>query len=512
MPTSKKTLAAVIDIGSNELRLKIAQRSKESTKYLESLTYDLSLGRDTFDTGKISFEKIDKACDVINNFRRVAEGYGIRNVRITATTAVREAANREYIIDQIKIKTNTLVKVYDDMEEKQHIYRLMTFLLGDMAADSALMVYNGSGNLGVSLITDGRVSYVQNIKTGPLRISETFEEVQEYSNEFRLVIDEYLTTFMTFMLDEMPKDIAHFIVSGHEMPMIAELCGCPAGEIVNRIPRRRFEELYGGIKNKTTGRLAEDYGVTPEKADLLLPAVIFCYKLMRMTKCEEIIFPAVFLSDALLFEELYPEETSALIKGYNKNILQSARTIAAKYRVPEPHYKTVVKFAGGIFDQMKKIHGLGSREKALLQAAAILRDVGKFVNMTGHHLHSYNIVLGCDIVGLSDLEKRIVANLCYYHSSNVPHMSDANYAAFRPSERVLVSKLAAILKLASALDRSHLQKFETIDVNIGADALTITALTNANADLERWAFSEKAAGFFEEVFGIKAVFKQKRVI
>lgn len=511
MTKKPKMIAAVIDIGSKELRLKIAQRGKENMKYLEALTYNLSLGRDTFDTGKISFEKIDKACDVIKNFLRVAEGYGLRTVAVAATTAVREAENREYILDQIKIKTNMSVKVYDDMEEKLHIYRLMTHFLGGGGYDPALMVYNGSGNLGVSLIIDGRIPYLRNIKTGALRISEIFDEVQEYSNEFQLVIDEYFSTFIDVIHHEIPTDIPHFIASGREMPVIAELCGYPADRLINRIPRASFEEFHDGIKNKSVGRISEEFGIASEKADVLLPAVIVYHKLMRMTKCEEILFPAVFLSDSLLFEELYPQKAAVLTKEYNKNVLFSARMIAEKYRVPEAHYKTVEKFAGDIFDKMRKIHGLGIREKVLLQTAAILHDIGKFINVSNHHRHSYNIVRGCDVVGLSDLENKIVASLCYYHSTVTPNIRDADYAAFRPRERVLVSKLAAILRLAEGLERSHMQKLEKIDVSVGAGALTVVATTNVNVDLEQWAFAEKAF-FFEEVFGIKAVFYNKRVI
>jgi exopolyphosphatase/guanosine-5'-triphosphate,3'-diphosphate pyrophosphatase len=474
------------------------------------MTYNLSLGRDTFDKGKISFEKIDKVCDVIKNFRRAAEGYGVRNVVVTATTAVREAKNREYLLDQIKIKTGTTVKVYDDMEEKLHIYRMMKHVLGGEYDDSALMVYNGSGNLGVSLLEEGRIPYVRNIRIGSLRISENFVEVQEYSSEFQLVIDEYFSTFLDIIIDEIPENIRHFIASGHEMPLIAELCGCPSAGVVNRISRTQFEKFHDRLKDKSVGRISEECGITSEEADVMLPAVIVYHKLMSLTECEDIIFPAVYLSDSLLFEELYPREAAALTNGYNKNVLFSARMLAKKFRVQEEHCRAVEKFACAIFDEMKKIHGLGPREKVLLQTAAILHDIGKHVNVTDHHLHSFCIVRGSDIVGLSDLENQIVANLCCYHSTITPNISDEHYAQFRPRERVLVSKLAAILRIAEGLDRSHLQKFSRIDVKAGENGLSVVALTNANADLEQWAFRDKAI-FFEEVFGIKAIFMRKGI-
>jgi exopolyphosphatase/guanosine-5'-triphosphate,3'-diphosphate pyrophosphatase len=160
---------------------------------------------------------------------------------------------------------------------------------------------------------------------------------------------------------------------------------------------------------------------------------------------------------------------------------------------------------------MKKWHGLGPREKLLLQAAAVLHDIGKFISLSHHNLHSFDIIMGADIIGLNQLDTTIVANLARYHSHTAPSPMDACYSQLNPPNRVLVSKLAAILRLADALDRSHAQKFEEIDVKVTDDELLITVLTDKNIDLEQWSFIDKGA-FFEEVFGIKAVIRQKKVL
>ena len=507
----KIELAAVIDIGSGELRLKTAQFSKTRIKYLESLTYPLSLGRDTFNTGKIGFDKVEKACDIICNFMIIIREYGITNTRVVATTAVREATNMDYFLDQVKIKTGLNVSIMDDMEEKLYINKLLTRLLKDDVKNSALMVHVGSGNIGLSALESGRIQFTQNIKMGSLRISELFGDIQEYSAEFYIVLEEYLQSFTDMLETVIPVDTKHLIVSGNEITVVSELIGAAKKGIFSIIPKDKFLEFYNDAKLKTTERAATDYHITQEKAEVLFPAMCIFHNLLQFTQAEKIIAAEIMLSDAILYEMLCPKEFANINKDFCKNTLLTAMALAKKSDAMESHYKQVENFAVKIFDKMKKLHGMGPREKLLLQTAAILHDIGKFINLNSHYKHSYNMISGADITGLNQLETEIVANLALYHSHWAPSPSDENYKRLDLYNRVLVSKLTAILRLADALDRSHTQKFDEIEVKITDDELLVTIVTDVNIDLEQWSFINKGA-FFEEVFGIKAVIRKKKVM
>ena len=512
MPKKERVeLAAVIDIGSSELRLKTAQFAKARIKYLESLTYPLALGRDTFSSRKIGFDKVDKACEIIRNFLMIIREYGITNVRVVSTTAVREAENIDYFLDQVKIKTGVNITVLDDMEEKLYIYKLITRLLKDDAKNSALMVHIGSGNIGLSILEDSRIQFTQNIKVGSLRISEMFGDMQEYSSEFYVVLEEYLHSFTDTLETAVPGDTKHFIVSGTEIAVASELIGGEKKGVFSSLPKDKFLEFYEEAKLKTAERSAADFNISPEKAEVLFPAMCIFHNLLQLTQAENITAADITLSDAILYEMLCPGEFEALNKDFGKNTILSAMALAKKYDAMESHYRHVEKFAVKIFDKMKKLHGLGYREKLLLQAAAIMHDAGKFVNISRHHIHSYDIITGSNITGLSQLETRIVANLARYHSYEVPSPADDSYARLNLYNRVLVSKLSAILRVADALDRSHMQKFGDIDVKVIDTELLINISTDKNIDLEQWSVAEKGA-FFEEVFGIKAVIRQKKVM
>jgi len=507
----KVELAAVIDIGSSELRLKTAQTSKSRIKYLESLTYPLSLGRDTFTTGKIGFDKVDKSCDIIRNFMIIIREYGINNIRVVATTAVRESTNMDYFLDQVKIKTGLNISVMDNMEEKLYIYKLMSHLIKADYKNSALMVHIGSGNIGLSAFENGLIQFTQNIKLGSLRITELFGDIQEYSNEFYIVLEEYLHSFTNSLEPVMPSNSKHFIVSGTEVSVASELIGAEKKGVFSMIPKEKFLEFYHEVKLKTTERASADYHIAIDKAEVLFPAMCIFYNLLRFTQAEKIITSDAMLSDAILYEMLCPKEFADISKDFNKNTLLSAMALAKKCNVMDSHYKQVQSFSIKIFDKMKKLHGLGPREKLLLQTAAILHDIGEFVNINYHHEHSFEMISGADIVGLNQIETDIVANLALYHSHKAPSSLDRNYTKLDLYNRLLVSKLTAILRLADALDRSHSQKFDKIDVKITDSELLITISSDENIGLEQWAFKEKGA-FFEEVFGIKAVIRQKKVM
>ncbi|MCL2188900.1 MAG: HD domain-containing protein [Defluviitaleaceae bacterium] len=513
----KVPTAAVIDIGSNELRLHIAQlqidpeSGQEGVKYLESLHYPLSLGRDTFHAGKMRFDKVDKACEVIKNFLFAAKGYGVRNVRTVANTAAREATNIDYILDQIKIKTGVTVEVMDDYEEKRHIYKLLMHYADDSLKQSALMVYIGTGNIGVCLLENGRMPRTWNIPVGSLRMEEMFGERQAYTRSFHRLLEEYLAGFNQQVASEIPEGVSHFIVSGQEIDLIARLTGV---DVTNTplfaLPREHLMELFENIKRKTPERIAAEYNLPIDQADELLPVACIYQNLLSLTRAQTLTASRMLPCDGVLFDMLHPLRFPAMEKRMVRSTELSVRRLAERFHSDIAHGKHVRDFALAIFDKLKRLHGLGTRDRLLLASAAMLHELGEYVNNHDHHLHSYNIVRGSDIVGLNAAEVEIVALICRYHSHLAPGEGDPHYHTLTREEKVRVSKLVALLKLADALDRGYAQKFAKVDTKLSEGVLTITVNTQADTELEQWAFDEKGQ-FFEEVFGLKAQLRVRKI-
>ena len=512
----KSHAAAVIDIGSSEMRLHIAEAGVQSTKtvrYLDRLIYPLSLGRDTFHAGKMNFDKVDKACEIIRNFLYAAKGYGVRNVRTIAGTAMREAENADYILDQIKIKTGVDVQVVDDLEEKLQIYKLLSYYAKESLKKSAIIVYTGTGSIGISLFAKGRMPRTWNIRAGSLRMSELFGDQQEYTKDFYRLMEEYLASFTKKLRAKLPEGIEHFIVSGTEIEAISRLVtnsSPPYDSPLFDVPREDYEEFYDTVKRKTVSRISSDYGIEVHNAESLLPAACIYHDLLGCTEAKAITATCMLPCDAYLFEMLYPKLFASVEKSFDKCTILSARILAKENDIEAEHGELVSEYSNMIFDKLKKLHGLGGRDKVLLTVAALLHDVGKSVNDLDHNLISYEIVRRLNLVGITQKEQEIIALICRYHSGDSPHLEEPNYTNLDFGTRVRVSKLTSMLRLADALDRSSTRiKYKNLDVKLSETALYVTAHTSEYVALEEWTFKEKS-GFFQEVFGIKAVLRVKK--
>jgi len=211
-----------------------------------------------------------------------------------------------------------------------------------------------------------------------------------------------------------------------------------------------------------------------------------------------------------VMHDLYEKCINSGMKDrYEEDILTSARFIAKKFRFQETHAKDVDSKAMALFDGLKKLHELGERERFLLKLAVILHDTGKFISLNEHYLHSYEIVMACEILGISNKELEIVANISRYHSKEIPSVGHANFMQMDETNRLVTAKLVALIRIADALDRSHNQKISEIKVTFENNEVTVRVDSTEDILLEEWAFETKAE-FFQEVFGIAPVIRIKR--
>lgn len=506
-----KKSAGVIAIASNELVLKIGEKAQKAVKVIESVRYPLALGRDTFHTGSISFESLDRAIEIINGFLDICRDYGVSQVRYVATTAVRESENRDYILDQIRIRTGIAFDVIDESREKISVNKMMLSLLEKEQKESSLIVQLGSGNISIFVVKDGSVIGTQNIKIGALRISELFEDYIDKVSDYVQVVKEYLRPFNDSIDAFVTEKPVNFIISGSETDTICHMCNAKLKKNTGIIPRESFTALYKSIKNKTPEMISEEYNISEDEAETLMTAIIILSRLIKNTNAKSMVSYTYTIADSVLFEELQQDISAKLTKEYYSFAVSSAMNLAAKYQCNADHINRVSETALMIFDRMKKHHGLGYRERVLLHIAVILQDIGKIVGTKNHGDIAYHMIRNLDIAGIDEEEKEILAAVVYYHGTTIPNMSQPVYAELDASVRVLVSKLCAILKLANAVHTSHEPKFEKVSVKLSGSELIITAYTYRSIDLEKWAFNIRCR-LFEAVYGIKAMLHKRSVM
>jgi exopolyphosphatase/guanosine-5'-triphosphate,3'-diphosphate pyrophosphatase len=232
--------------------------------------------------------------------------------------------------------------------------------------------------------------------------------------------------------------------------------------------------------------------------------------LLKLFNIEDIIIHKSNLSESIAYERLFIDLNESLINNFNSFTIDNAKYIGSKYLYDKEHAQSVEKYSILIFDEMKKYHKLGEREKILLRVAAILHDIGKYININKHAKNSYNIVKNSDIVGLSKKEIEIIANIVRLHSKQSLKIDNFYLKKLSLKDRFKVAKMLAILRIADSLDRGHKNKYEDVDIKLKKQNLLVKVESYQELMLEEWSFNKKAE-FFEEVFGIKPLYKKVKL-
>jgi len=506
--SAKTETIAGIDIGSNSIKIVIAELKKlGKIKILESVSRTVSLGRDTFTDGKVSYETMSQTYDVLNNFKRLMKDYGIGTFRTVATSAVREAINRDYIVDGIRHITGLSVDVLSNAQERQLIHKCIKEQLEDfdkMKKKGMLVIFIGSGNVQISVYVKGELVISENIRLGSLRIHEILSDYEVKKIYFAKMLEEYIESSIDrFNYQDIVRKMDNFVVVCPEIGMVNNLHFLD-NDNVGYIEVPQFEqilqEMEAGIYPTSEKKALAD------KADTILPSLLIINKFCEMTRATGIHFPNANLSKAVIYDIADRISGGKKDKDNAKEIITSVKALGRKYRFDEKHSGAVEKLSLQMFDKLSKMHGLGSRERQQLQIAALLHDTGKFINPNKHYEHSYNIIRAGSIIGLSDNDIHIIANVAKYHSEITPEYEHTTYKVLDIKSRVTVAKLTAILRMADALDISRKQKVTSIDTHIEGKKLIIKVSTINDLSLEQWRFGMKST-FFGEVFGFTPVLK-----
>lgn len=511
---SYETIAA-IDVGSNAVRMQIAQVFKDGRIIpMEDLFRPTHTGKDTFATGRIQVSTIYDLCDTLAGFNRLMKQYRVKRYRAATTSGIREAENREYVLEQIRVRSGLEVEVINNAQARFLMFKAIRGLISDAKSISekgTLIIDIGSGGVEMSVYNKGSLKFTEYIKVGSLRLREILADLEKKTLDFPQVMEEFIASRIDFFKPILSSmNINSFIGLGGELKTIINLCASPETDPDNKfIKTEALKKLYLKIYNLTTAQIIKEFRIPRNQAEILLPCVILFYSFLKMTKAEGIYAPMGSLRHGLLADMVdewldTPQKRDAL-----EDIISSVWYIGLKYSIDKEHSEYIEKISLSIFDQMKRTHRLGESERLYLRVASILHDIGKYVNLDNHDFHSYNIIRFQDIMGLSERELNLVANIARYHSHEIPRSTDENYRLLEDCDRIIVSKLASILRIAEALDISHKRKIKKLDVHVSGEEIYFNVWSANDMLLEEWNFADNTT-FFEEVMGYKPVLKRRR--
>ncbi len=503
---------AAIDIGSYEVSMKIFELSKKiGFRELNDVRYSLELGKGVYSNGRLDTQMLDVLCETLNDFKRMMQDFGVVEYRACGTSALRELANPLIIVEQIYRRTGFKVEILSNAEQHFLGYKSIAAIergFKKMIQKGTAILDVGGGSLQVSLFDKDALVTTQSLKMGSLRIRQRLQELEKNTIHYDKLVEEFirndLTNFQRLYLKD--RDIKNVILMGDFITdMIFQ------EEMKDKIiTRDEFMKRYEDTVDKTEDVLAQEMEIDPEYASLVVPTMVVCRSFIDIFQAEALWAPGVSLLDGIAYDYAEKKKFIRSVHNFENDILVTSKNIAKRYSSSKSHIQGTMNLCLNIFDSMKKVHGMGKRERLLIQIAALLHDCGKYISMGNVSECSYQIIMSTEIIGLSSLERKMIAYAVRYNTTAFVYYDEIQMlgAGIDRESYIKIAKMTAILRLANAMDRSHCQKVKGIKTVLKDRELQMVMDSSQDISLELGLLQDKVA-FFEEVFGIRLVIRGK---
>ena len=502
---------AVLDIGTRAIRLDVAELGPGGTmRILESLQQAVPLGKEAFGTGHLDQASIEECVQILRGFRHVLREYGIlqpHQIQAVATSSVREADNAEAFLDRIYIATGIAVNVLEDGEVEHLVYLAIDDLFAQepwLRQGRALVVEAGGGSTRLLLMQEGYVTESAAFRLGTLRLREVVDELAVPAERRGALMDQHIQRTInqiheTVTARDVPRLVA---LAGDSETAMRQVLPPWTAATYTRLSLSAFT-LAEALAAASPDELMRRYHLPPDEAETAGPALLIYDRIARAFHAQELLITNRSMRRGLLIKMAGAPAAAA---RFGEQLAHAALALGHKYRFDERHATHVAALAVRLFRELREEHGLNENYEMLLRTAAILHDIGTFVSTTAHHKHSMYLIMHSELFGLARRDTMLIALAARYHRRATPRATHPEYTGLDHETRLAVNKLAALLRVADALDRSHLQQVRDITCTREPQRFVITVTGVDDLPLERQALQDKG-NLFAEVFGMEVVLR-----
>jgi exopolyphosphatase / guanosine-5'-triphosphate,3'-diphosphate pyrophosphatase len=505
-------LVAVIDIGATSIRMSVAEISPDGKfRTLDTLVQAVDLGREAFDTRRISRATIERSVSILRRYQRVLKEYGIRNtahIRVVATSAVREATNRLAFTDRVYIATGLIVEVIDEAEVNRVTFMgVSPHLEQDTVLRQArsIVIEVGGGSTELLVMREGNMLLSDTFRLGSLRLVQSLEAINSTATRRRQLM-EYQIGRIIDRIGETVVDEpdTRLIAIGGDIRFAArQVIEQWEPDTLAELPTAKLETLTNSVLRMHEDALVKKYGISYIEASTVGPALLVYLLLARHFNVDTVLVSDSNLRDGLIYEMAV---RGSWTQAFRKQIVRSAISLGRKCDFDEEHATQVADLATELFGQLKREHRLADRFEVLLHVAAILYQIGGFINARSSHKHAMYIIRNSELFGLSRNDLLLVGLVARYHRRASPQPTHEGYSTLDREGRVVVSKLAAILRVAIALDETRSGRVRQIRCVREAKRLIIEAPGVDDVSMEQLALRQNGS-LFLEVFGIPVMLR-----
>jgi exopolyphosphatase/guanosine-5'-triphosphate,3'-diphosphate pyrophosphatase len=480
---------AAIDVGANAVRLELARPLPDgSLEILHQERDPVRPGEGVFRTGVISKPVAERLLSTLRRYGALCRRHRAR-VRAVATSAVREARNRDEIVRRARIEAGIDLEVISGQEEARLI--CLGVLHGKPAQARSLVIDIGGGSTEVASAVGDRPIHLWSVAIGSVRFTDLFGVSGKTGPKRLALMRSYAEeVFREVLPDRMAPPVRRALgSSGTINSVVSFAAAAGTGHATARQLSRAVEKLADlGIEER---RQRFD----PQRAEIIVAGAVLLEAIVRHLHLESVTAVDHGLRDGLLLDLVRRVRSSP----GDHSLVDATVEMGRRFHFDEQHATQVTRLAVSLFDSLKSLHRLPESARSILEVAALLHDVGNAVSYQAHHKHSYYLIQNADLPGLTDRERELVARVARYHRRSPPERGHVTMEGLSGSEFQMVRKLATVLRLADSFDRSHHQPVRRLSTVVRRRAVAVRLYSKAPLDLEIWD-AERETALFRRVF------------
>jgi exopolyphosphatase / guanosine-5'-triphosphate,3'-diphosphate pyrophosphatase len=502
---------AAIDAGSNAVRLSVARAY--SALDIEPLTterYPLRLGEGVFLRHRFSEELLKKGVKAFRRLREIMDDFGVSRYRAVATSASREAENRNALLRRVKQAAAIELEVITSKEEARLGQQAVIAAMGPEAQPRCI-VDLGGGSLEFSVLRDHTVVQAAQLPLGTVRLMSTLNVPGVIKPADAEQVRKYVRALLESRLPDRPNlgdEVA--VALGGNAETLSNVAPGPRRDGLPSLELSLLRERLPDILQRDVRERMKAYGVRRDRADVMAVAAIILTTLGRYLNIRSFVIPGVGIREGLLHEiarEAFSRKEPHRYSDESRQVLMATRSFGRRLDYDQQHAEHVRELSVILFDQLQPVHHLPLQARVLLEAGALLHDVGHRVSHRGHHKHGEYLALNGDIPGLDGRDRQIVAAIVRYHNrKSEPDGHHPAFSALSNTDQRIARRLASVVRVAEGLDHSHRQRVLGLRASFQRGAVTfrVQARGDATEDLRD---AERSAALFEKEFHVRLFFR-----
>lgn len=504
-----------LDVGTNSVHIVLAKLGDGKTFEIVGREKDMTrLGEQTFKTGWLPPEKVDRAANVIRQFVKLAHNRGVGKIIGVATSAIREASNGGEFIDRVYKETGVKVRTITGEEEARLIYLAVRDAV-DLSRRKALIIDIGGGSVEMIVGDQSQAYFTRCLKLGGARLADLFISEYPLSKSNHEQIHSHIRGASEHVVREL-RSLGFGLMVGTSGTILNlanivhhRRTGKPMTTVIGLSVRRdELEDLHRDLAR--SDELEKIEGIDPERRESLLPGACLLLHLMDELDIKELALCDRAIREGMILD--YMARNSKKIEEEREipNVRRrSVLALAGRCEYEALHARHAADLALKLFRALDFEKELHPNAEELLEYGALLHDIGYHVSYRKHHKHAYYLIKNADMNGFSPEEVDIIACIARYHRKAAPRRSDVPLRGFSKRDVRTVKVLSAVVRVADALDRSHFAVVRDLKVTRREGTLRIHVDSDSDPAIELWS-AEQRKRLLEKVCEARIRFEPAR--